>query len=580
MSSLAETGMVPSFFVAYTQQDEAYAQSVCKILRGLDLDVYCMTDNPYNTSNFIAKGHEELSQRTCMLVIVGTHGSDWVEKELLDAKDQGKPIFPVICCTDVKNVCWPNGVNRFGVYVHIRSPGEPDAEKLLLQGLLDFNLLDNGVVPRVALTHAKHFDVNPFLKCEQFASEIIEQPILVRRNEGGGIRIVLNRSYPRSCKYVVISNSGKRELQKTFVYPRISEIQITEHRLERFITETDNEHQASETIKMPDGIPMRWASGGVMPIVTFKRRQWVALLFRDIAPYGWNLPLGASERYSGAVGTTKTATDFWEDELRRPGRLATREFLEEILVIDGHPASGTPLKVRPFSFVNELQPALHEHCQQFGKIHIDLRNEKDQLFIQANGGSGIPVSERHGVKCFVDVLSNEGTQSHHGFLVSVNPSEMGIEMVLPLMFSLQDNDYMLDGEILSSTGVSELVRMPIALFSVDYLRRVFAKAEPFTYVDVPLVAEDRQCAPESRPPSVCVNERPTASDVHVFDWDVSRRRELAQAKGSVTNSEQDRHRQWVQLFDDMFDGSPEKLPIWFTPTTAKTIRMAIATGLF
>jgi len=123
------------------------------------------------------------------------------------------------------------------------------------------------------------------------------------------------------------------------------------------------------------------------------------------------------------------------------------------------------------------------------------------------------------------------------------------------------------------------VRMPVALFSVEYLRQAFGGREPLNYVNVPLCAEDKLSAPETRPPSVEVANPIDAANVHLFDWDVRRRMEIAQATSGGTANELGRHQRWGRLFSDMFSGDPGELPRWFTPTTAKTIRMAFATGL-
>ncbi len=574
MPTIAESGLVPSFFVAYCQRHEEYAQRVYNVLRELDFDVYCMTDNPYGIPDFVRAGKEELERRRCMVVIVGSHQSDWVDLEVQHALEIKKPVFPVLCVEDVHAVNWPYGVNRKGVYVHIAKSDQANVAELLLRGLVDFGLLDHGIVPRAALMRSRSFTVNPFRGCEQFASELIEQPVQINRG-ADGLHVQLNRD---SCKYVVISNAGKKAMQKAFVYPRRAEIADAEHRLSLLTDATRPGVGDTRPIVMPDGIPMRWASGGVLPIVEFRGRQWVAMLFRDVAPYGWNLPLGASERHSGVTASHEEATQLWEDELRQPARLATREFLEELLVVDGAPGKGAPLRVRPFRFVDDLKPYLHKRYTEFSSAHIQMRNRQDGLFVQMKGGQDIFVGVQQGTRWFVDVLSRDNSDlCLFGLLVCVNPSEMGIEMVLPLRFRLNDDDCILDGEIISWKGESELVRMPVALFSVEYLRRALSGPGALTFVDVPL--NDPLSPPESRPPGVKVEIPLTADDVHVFTWDIDKRRAIAQQTGGVAPNELRRHQRWVELFGGMFTGNAGDLPTWFTPTTAKTIRMAIAAGL-
>ncbi len=67
-------------------------------------------------------------------------------------------------------------------------------------------------------------------------------------------------------------------------------------------------------------VPLRWASGGVLPVATFKNKEWFLLFFRDIKPRGWNVANGASENMA---------------EFHDLSRLIEREATEEVVVLDG-----------------------------------------------------------------------------------------------------------------------------------------------------------------------------------------------------------------------------------------------------
>lgn len=579
--------LVPSFFVAYTQRDEAFAKAIGKALRSLDLDFYSMNDNPIGI-DFIQEGQNQMTAKTCVIALISVHDSDWVKKEVFSAYSLVKKVFPVICQRgDHESFRWPAGIEDRHNCTTIHDPDQQNIATLLLKGFVEAGIFDRGIVPIAALTHKPEgIQINPFQRIEQFAAELVGSPLSVSQSNDE-IHIRMNRTRgcapEASCRYAVISNSGKKELQKHFVHPRLSEIEKTEHDLENLISGTPSNEHTAKALMLPNNLPMRWASGGVLPIITFRGKKWVALLFRDIAPYGWNIPLGSSERYSCNHDDISHATDLWEAELRRPEKLSTREFLEEILVLDRTPEQGNPVRVKPFSFVNEMRPDFHTHYQEFSQNHIKIRAKDDNLFFHANPNdddNSIHVSERQGTKCYLDVFSETNKHTHHGFIISLNPSEMGIEMVLPLLFTLKDNDYLLDGEIVTMDDQPELVRMPIALFSVDYLNRVFAGSQPFSYEAVPLTCEDPLCPAESRAPSIRVHEKLSQEDFHLFDWDVKRRIAISlQPTESADSQKGMLHKRWVKLFGSMFENPPASLPTWFTPTTAKTIRMAIATGL-
>jgi hypothetical protein len=85
MSFIATAGLVPSFFVAYTQRDERVAKYVCKLLgEDMGFDVYSMDDNPYGT-DYKTRGEGELARRTCLVPIVGKEESRWLDQEVHDA---------------------------------------------------------------------------------------------------------------------------------------------------------------------------------------------------------------------------------------------------------------------------------------------------------------------------------------------------------------------------------------------------------------------------------------------------------------------------------------------------------------
>ena len=66
-------------------------------------------------------------------------------------------------------------------------------------------------------------------------------------------------------------------------------------------------------------LPLRWGSGGYLPIVLHRGLRYLVLSFRGIFPQGWNLAVGAAEG--------------WE-ELLDVRRAMEREFREELLILN------------------------------------------------------------------------------------------------------------------------------------------------------------------------------------------------------------------------------------------------------
>lgn len=65
--------------------------------------------------------------------------------------------------------------------------------------------------------------------------------------------------------------------------------------------------------------PMRYGSGGVLPVIRIENQEYYCLFYRDIDPVGWNIANG---------GTND------ENELLNPLRAVYREFAEELIIAD------------------------------------------------------------------------------------------------------------------------------------------------------------------------------------------------------------------------------------------------------
>ena len=119
-------------------------------------------------------------------------------------------------------------------------------------------------------------------------------------------------------------------------------------------------------------LPMRWASGGILPLVRYQGDYWVLLFFRDRPPVGLNVPNGASE---------------CKDEYKDPWRLIDREFNEEVVVLSGRPLRGSALLQRDFLGQFQIGQFL---TSEFAAEHAQLRETTDDIKID-RGGAPRPV---------------------------------------------------------------------------------------------------------------------------------------------------------------------------------------------
>jgi hypothetical protein len=169
--------------------------------------------------------------------------------------------------------------------------------------------------------------------------------------------------------------------------------------------------------------------------------------------------------------------------------------------------------------------------------------------------------------------------------VSFNLLELGIEVISVVRYDLADDDYLLDGEMLTPVGgKTELIRMPVALMSHDYLAEVFGAAGgELLYVNPPLIdystVDDVWRQVPAGQPSIRPARPPRLDEVVVFGWDVDRRAELAGADSREEDWKSDpmriRHRKWGKSFARFFErgqlwGPPSEPYPYFTAGSAKT----------
>ena len=146
--------------------------------------------------------------------------------------------------------------------------------------------------------------------------------------------------------------------------------------------------------------------------------------------------------------------------------------------------------------------------------------------------------------------------------------ELGIEVVKVITYDLDDDNYLLDGEILEFTP-KELTRMPVGLISVSYLQSVFGteKAD-LTYTLGPQ-------------PSVRVRKPIPQEDIHIFDWDILQRLAIIRGDKDPIGTELRRYLDWYDKFgpnfldeqDRPWAGNPSRL---FTPATVKLLNLCFS----
>jgi hypothetical protein len=423
----------------------------------------------------------------------------------------------------------------------------------------------DGIAPRNAV-----FGTKGGLPGQVFAAEILTRPVSLRRTAGEW-EVHVDR---RGVTDAVYTTEGKNRLcRRALRDERLEAALRLDEDIHRFMTEADD----GSWLEIPtQEIPLRWASGGVLPIVTWRGRVWSPFFFRDIVPVGWNIAAGSSET---------------EEELRRPVSFGLREFVEETIVLSQPPGPGLEIAAKTFPYIIE-EPGQMRAALESVNRHLAVRSREDGLDIPPfpTEPDGVP-AERAIAADFAPtrtrlyVRDDGGEEVLSDVLVCFNLLELGIEVISVVHYQLEDDDYLLDGEMLTPVGgKAELIRMPVAMIAHEYLGDVFGPGsgglvyETQSLIDYDPVfdvwKQTRAGQPSIRPARV-----PRPDEMVVFGWDVDRRAELAgggpRDEGWKSDSMRIRHRKWGKAFARYFErdqrtGPPREAYPFFTAGSAKT----------
>jgi hypothetical protein len=423
----------------------------------------------------------------------------------------------------------------------------------------------DGIAPRDQV-----FGPGPGLPGQVFGAEILTRPVVLRRS-GADLEVHIDR---RDVTHAVYTTEGKNRLcRETLQGDRLELAARLDEHIHAF---TMNAHDGSWMEVPTQAIPLRWASGGVLPVVTWRGGVWSPFFFRDIAPVGWNIAAGSSET---------------EAELRRPVSFGLREFVEETIVLSRPPRTGVEVLTRTFPGLMKGNDGQMRRALEPVNRHLEIRSREDDLLLPPFPEDGVP-AERAIETDFVPtrtrlrIRSDDGEVEIPDVLVCFNLLELGIEVISVVRFDLGDDEYLLDGEMLAPVGgKEELIRMPVAMIAHSYLEDVLGRGQvELDYESPPLIEYDAHHdvwkQVRAGQPSVKPSRPPAPSEISVFGWDVDRRAELAGGSFEDASWKDDpmriRHRKWGKTFSRFFTagesvGPPREAYPYFTAGSAKTV---------
>lgn len=223
----------------------------------------------------------------------------------------------------------------------------------------------------------------------------------------------------------IVRGEGKREIESQSRTNGAPGAALLQQRLSEFET---NPNLLAYRFDCSDW-PMRFANGGVLPVIHLDGRDYFLMFYRDIFPIGWNIANGASDN-----------TEEWLD----PTRIIQREFGEELLMCD--PVArrifihDPPGPARPVGFHEDAIRAWTKkwpELEQFELVPMPLK--------WIDGPDSVRVRFR------------DREENSKGVFLSVTPPDHGIEVDRVALVRLSGDIRFLDGEMVKETLFNHVV---------------------------------------------------------------------------------------------------------------------------
>ena len=331
-------------------------------------------------------------------------------------------------------------------------------------------------------------------------------------------------------KYGIYNSGGKLFLEKEFLTDSYKkDCKKTSEKLHHFLI---SDHLSDKEYKLKNNMVYRWASGGVAPIAEWKGQKWFVLLFRDISPIGWNFPIGASESASEYLYLDK---------------LIMREFIEEIILLNGEPTPGDRLSLNQKKFKLPIDPdGSLKSLDRYLNEHRELRKFHDQLKINlSDNGPTLKLIDTPFSLKLIDYDKSSKSPKRtklENIIFNLNPNEFGIEILRFLSFEMDDKDYLLGGELWEVDNA--LVRQPVMLLSCDYIKGLFNKDSS---LGEHIFAKDSHDCKEIN------NIPPDAYKIFYKDNDFRKNRlKSSNIQDPASENEVIRIKQWIETYDAFF----------------------------
>ena len=379
-----------------------------------------------------------------------------------------------------------------------------------------------------------------------FASDKSDRPgptlrVEQRREADGFVRRCILQVDLSGDEFAIFNSLGEEFLREGLA---TDDLLKAGARVERFLNDGDRVRSRFSWVEdacKGCKIPLRWTSGGALPIAHSEGRDWAVLFFRDMPPGGWNLANGASER---------------EEELVDVGCMIRRESSEEVILLSTQPEPLEEVTQFVLDFSDSLGVSvsdLRRHAAftefyQRGVVHRQLRKQHDGVQIMLDEGCRRQLVEVT-TPFIVEVVYQGRIRDCGNVIFSINPVELGIEIIKLYRFELKDDEWIIDGETVLSRPSKScwLARRPVMLIDIDYLYSLYRNRGELGQ------RAEWNISPEGRMlPPIPKESFKLMTKVSGGDVDMRKARLRCTSNGRATQDEQDYIRNWLIEFGSAF----------------------------
>ncbi len=198
--------------------------------------------------------------------------------------------------------------------------------------------------------------------------------------------------------------------------------------------------------------PWRWASAGVLPIITVDSKEYYCLIYRDIFPIGWNIANGACDtRY----------------ELANPFHTMERELGEELVVVHTQSKTRYVLRGQDHALDRvEFEQFRRIWREQFPEVDLASYHAAELPLVLERGPDRVVV---HSAPRGHELLANEIADC----FVNINVSDFGIEVDWIARIVLTKDMVICDGEISAGRALNR----PVGLFDTSAFNAALSRGD-------------------------------------------------------------------------------------------------------